>query len=388
MKFILWHLQIVRQDADDMLLKPSEKDKVIENLVMLLQDPDRIEQHLDEEFFGGWFWFDRPVNLVALQAWLCDDDTRHLDRKIIKQGWLRRATSGPKVLAFQDIAVMVARNWLGGRKWPAGLPFQWIETFLTRLGEDQVRLKPTEAAYGDSSIVKSLNLDVDPNNKCGASGTKEGSSSIEATPCEPSSDAVRMETTEPTDADPPPVHTRVMRATAWVQRETVIVTNSLYYERLGATYLYFEENQLAEEAFLKAKILPDCSWQNSRDLAKTYANRGAKDLAVKKMETVFAQLRGREDLSAADREDLAYNLIEASRWQTALGNTDDAIGNLRKANEIEQSVESYSELFTLYLETNRKSEILKFFDELGKDVVKDENLTKFGTMLLKFAESF
>ena len=356
--YLLSHLLALREEVQNQSLTSAERIMVVDDLVTLLQSPNCIEKHLTERFFQDESWLDETSNLEVIQAWLSDSEATHkLNRKGIS--WLKQVNSGGRLLALNDIAVMITRQWLCHRTWSAKLPFGWIDVFLDRLENDPVNNQATGSSQSDGQSRDSFKNEV----------------AIENTIDKPASKNMT-------------VCARISRAAEWAEHQAGISKDSLWYERLGKTYLTFEEVEPSKEAFFMAKSFPNYSWKVHEGLADAHVMRGSNDLAVQEIEILFAHLRGKEELTADETDSFVNCLIKSAKWQTELQNIPDAIDKLREAIRLnEHYYQSHVELIKLYVDTGQGHEAFTLLDEMGKQPAKDNDLSQLGSMLLEFSQS-
>ena len=352
------HLSFLRENLSDDPFDTADREEILEYLVSLLQSVERIDSHLTKDFFLFGSWLDDD-GVDAIYAWLCDSKaTGKLDRK--GHSWLKQTLSGGKLKAWKDVAIMVARHWLCSRTWSAELPFLWIDAYLDQVecegGPGQI---PGESKSGGDASGGSI-----VNSRKGA-------------------------------------ETRVSRAVKWTENEAGITGNSLWYERLGVTYLKFreidvsteeirlskQETALSIEAYLTAKNYPNSSWQASEGLANAYAKSGKKKSAVEEMESVFLSLRNKEGVTPDEKASLVRDLIISAKWQAELHNTDDAVSKLREAIRLdEHHYMGYYELLKVYVDTDQGSEALRVLNEMRTELAKDTKLTRLEAMFMEFLE--
>ncbi|KAL9577614.1 MAG: hypothetical protein Q9212_006252 [Teloschistes hypoglaucus] len=352
LRYLPWHLEDLRLEDNKESLQPAEKEDIVDSLVGLLQSVDTIEKHLVEDFLQFEGWLDGRFEVEVVEGWLHDSEaTSRLRRK--ERTWLKQVDSEGWPFALKEIARMIARQWLCFSRFPAPSPFQWIDTWLDRMDQKQVQDAASAPENGGSSEMKS---DQDQ--------TKD----------------------EVGDKHVMPAKARIARAAAWAEKEAETTKNSLYYERLGHTYLDQDESECAIEAFVKAKAFPNTSLQVSRGLAEAYAVANKKDMAVKEMEVVIASLRSKEP--AIDQaNDLASSLSHSAMWHKDLGHTLEAIDYLREAIRLDPlSYQRYHQLLKTLLDSNAESEALTVLNEMNIAPAKELGLTKLQAMFLTMAE--
>ncbi|KAI4198228.1 MAG: hypothetical protein LQ350_005390 [Teloschistes chrysophthalmus] len=349
--YLPMHLEALRSANNKNHLRPAEKEEIVDSLVSLLQSADTVERHLNEDFLQDEGWLDGTFEVEIVEGWLHDSEaTSRLRRK--ERSWLKQLDSEGWPFALKDIARMIARQWLCFSRFPAPSPFKWIDTWLDRMEQKQVQDAASAPENGGSSEMKS---DQDQ--------TKD----------------------EVGDNHVLPAKARIARAAAWAEKEAETTKNSLYYERLGHTYLDQGESECSIEAFVKAKSFPNSSGQISRGLAKAYAAADKKDMAVKEMELAIASLRSKEP--AIDQaNDLASSLSDSAMWHKDLGHTLEAIDYLREAIRMDPlSLQRYHQLLQTFLDSNAESEALTVLNEMNTAPAKELGLTKLQAMFLKMA---
>ncbi|MCJ1368888.1 hypothetical protein MMC20_000095 [Loxospora ochrophaea] len=352
---LLMHLTLLaalRTQAEDCHLESAERGEILDCLVSLLQCPEYIKRHLNERFFQQGGWLDEDLDFETIKSWLNGSEAI---KKLKGSGrrWLRQVNSGGKLLVMREITMMIARQWLCNKRWSAELPFQWIKAFL----------EETEDETGSDS-------DSEDNQ----SGSKKVGPDIE-TKIDLAREAMSFQAK------------RILHAADWTENEAKLRPDTLWYERLGNTYLYYDELDSAKGAFLKAKELPDSSWKVSESLAEAYAVNNQKDLAVQEMEVVLAHLRIKEELTIDERDGFIKDLTKSANWQTELGNIAEAVDRLQEAIRLDSHhYRSHYDLLKMFIEKEKESEALKHLSEMGTQRAKDNKLTRLGAMLLEFSE--
>ena len=350
---VMWHLKMLIDDVNEGLLQTVEREEIVDGLVSLLQYPEYLEKHLTLEFLCDASWVS-DYELDAIHAWLLDSDARgKLDRK--RRKWLTQVVMEDKPLVLKDIATMIARQWLCYRTWVAEAPFQWLNAFL-ELSAKAARDRTANEDRGNSNSPVSSNGEH--------------------------SDAYSH--TEPPERDMS-IHACISRATEWVESELKITKDSLWYQRVGDTYSCYDETEHSIEVFLKAKELPNDSWKVSESLANAYAANEKLDLALQEIESVLSHLRGKEERTADETNDLVRNLIQAAQWQ--VGNTTGSIEKLREAIGLDDNnYHSHYELLKVFIQTGQESEALKLLKDMNTNSAKDGNITQLEAMLVGFPQ--
>jgi len=134
---------------------------------------------------------------------------------------------------------------------------------------------------------------------------------------------------------------QISRAADWVEEELKISSkDSLWYERLGYTYLDNYCFNGAISAFKKAKELPDRHLGCLRGLAVAYGKMRDLELAIETIGFVIAELRAQcknEGASADDKDDLAEALRLQAGWylDTTPPNLDIAVSLYREVVAID-----------------------------------------------------
>ena len=348
------HLWSLRTDVDDGHLNQVEREEIVEYLVYLLRSPDCIEEHLIDEFFWRQCWInDDDLSLIG--KWLRDTNAwGRLRRK--EMAWVKHVVASEEflALALKDVAAMIARHWLCYRTWSAELPYQWLDAFLDRWASGTGQNQTVEGAYSASDIKDS-----------------DGKTETMA----PQEDLQQGEML---------VSTRIVRAAEWAENVVKIPKNSLWFERLGNTYLYCDETELSIKAFLSAKELPNCSWEVSEGLATAYAAKKDLVLALQEMEVVLAELRGKQERTTTERDGLVKCLNKAARWQ--LGNHTDAIEKLQEAMRLDEyEFQSHCSILKIFMQVGMESEALKLLIELRTRSGRDGSATQLEAMLTEFS---
>ena len=345
---IMWHLKMLMDDGLADLLRQPEREEVVDGLVSLLQDPDYIERNLTSDFFRYQSWL-LDFEIDAMEWWLLDSDASgKLDRK--RRKWLTQVVMNDKMLALKDTARKIARQWLCYRTWAAEEPFEWLDTFLDQCVKAAQNRRPIEDRGNSDGPVSSD----------GDNGTM----------------ASNNELTEGTMRD----DARILRAIEWANKELKLTKDSLWYERVGDTYLYYDEIVQSTDAFLRAKELSIDHWKCSEKLANAYAMNKNLNWALQEMESVLSHLRGKQELTGDEITNLVEDLIQAAKWQ--VGNITGAIDKLREAIGLDKyNYHSHYELLRVFVQTGQNSEALKLLDEMNTNSAKDGDITQLEDML-------
>ncbi|KAI4239674.1 MAG: hypothetical protein LQ352_007783 [Teloschistes flavicans] len=333
------------------LLRPAERENIVDSLVNLLQSADTVVQkYLNNNFLHVGRWLDDVlVRVEIINGWLHDSEaTKRLGRK--ERIWLKQVDSEGWLLALKAVARMIARQWLCSRRFKAESSFRWIDEYV------QIRDEPSELENSGASERKS-----DEHQTQDTIGDKTAEGLL-------------------------PAKARIVRAAEWAEKEADMIKDSLYYERLGQTYLSQNEHDCSIEAFLKAKDLPNSSWTVPQGLAEAYAASDKKDLAVKERELVTNSLRSQES-STGQINDLVINIFDSAMLHKDLGHTAEAIDCLREAIRLDPSdYQSLYELLILLIASNAEPEALTILNEMNAEPAKEPKLTRLGSMFIEMVE--
>lgn len=352
------HLFHLKEDipAENVFVKPTERVRIVEDLILLLQSVEFIEKHLSNRFFEEKCWLDEKWDLPTFEAWLRESQVDgKLSRKALS--WVKQVETGGRLIALKEIAAMVARHWLCQRMWPTTLTFQWIDGFLDRLTYEQTqRLGVDDSSSGSHNKNQSEQI---------SGGQDTGDDHVD---------------------EPITMQARILRAAKWAENEVKITKNALWYERLGATYLNNDEVDLSKETFSTAKTMPGWSWRVSYDLAEAYAISDQKSLAINEMEIVFRRFREQETIVPEDKAYFVQGLNKAAGWNTEMSDTTDAMIKLREAITLDEyHYPSHYQLLKTLLKTGQDSEALKLFNDMRTHPAKENSLTQLQSMLLEFS---
>lgn len=341
LKNLPYHLSALVWEVETQALLSTECEEIASDLVSLLQNANCISDHLVEDFFIDKWWLDEGV-LEAIPFWLEKSGMGKNGRR--KPTWMRQVSRLNGPAALKTIAAMIAHHWLCERKWSAELPFQWIDAFLD--------LESREIPAG----------------RRGSSTSDDGQQDVPVHPAE--------ELMSPKD--------RVERAAEWAKNELKITKSSLWYERIGQTYLWQEGAELghAIEALLTAKEHPDWSWSVSESLAKAYAFNEQKPAAVEEMERALTFLRANDQENSERRDALVKNLTVIAKWQFELENVEDSIDKVREAIQLgDETYDSHFQLLDILVDTDRESEATKLLNNMESQAGSDD-LNQLGSMIL------
>ena len=353
------HLGLLRESVGEGVIELTEREEVLGNLIGLLQSPNCIDRHLNWEFFEDKSWLGGRNQFEAITAWLHDSEaTARLNRRDLI--WLKQVNSGNKWLALKNVATTIVHHWLRRNEYQAVLPFQWIDAFLEQMLPVQESAPMTgeelqQIEDRDSPVMN----EVESGDIANHNGIKKELS----------------------------LQARVSRAVEWAEKEAKITEKtSLWYERLGCTYLGLGELELSIHLFHKATELPDSNWAPYIYLAEALAKSNDKATAIQKMEIAFSELRGTESLSAIEKSCFVQNLLLTARWLVALENPHEAIEKLKEAISIDPlNSESHHGLLKLFIETEQVSEARNLLDNLRTRPAKNNDLTQLEAVLFEIS---
>ena len=89
----------------------------------------------------------------------------------------------------------------------------------------------------------------------------------------------------------------VSRAAQWTQKVlNIYEPDSLWYERLGETYLALEEFDPALASFDKARNVNNSHWKLGEGFAQAYAGKKDFQAAIREIQPVLTTFRGQKVL--------------------------------------------------------------------------------------------
>ena len=383
MENLMWHLINLRLEIDARTIELSERHEVLSNIISLLQSANSIEQHLQDRFLSNSCWVSEDGG-KALQEWLHDSGaTDGLNRKDLK--WLDGATTGPPLQVLKPIATAIASHWLCNRKWSAQSCFIWIDSFLEATGYGDEPAQATQALQArpeDENVPQpdapNADTEVVASNEAVVNGINED---IDATEKIANDDENEEEDAPAERSDPD----RILRGLSWAATilEMPEEKTSLWYERLGSTYLEYELYAPAKDVYLQAKTLPKSSWRVSEGLAKAYAESDDAKMALQEMDIALTKLREMNELPDDDQAAFVEDLQEAAKWHAKLGESAEAIDKLKEALQLDPL---NSRIRHRYLEqlldAGLGPEAQSMLEEMKVQPAKDENLTQLEQMML------
>ncbi|KEF52389.1 uncharacterized protein A1O9_11630 [Exophiala aquamarina CBS 119918] len=261
--FLPAHLEYLTMHVRPGGVQISETQSIVDKLINLVSDTECIEKH----------WTKGPnkihFGLLAFSWWLSlsdiTDSLRPRDRR-----WLERRdrSKNPKTSCLSDIASMVAEQWLRHRDWKdPDECARWIYDYIIMEANGDVTFEyPTGTTILDQ---------------------------------------------EHTFMD----ETKILQAADWVEDELKVRSkDSLWFERLGYTFLAFGYNDEAIAAFIQSKDLPDKHLRSIRGLAEAHAAKGELEPAIKAIDAMIGELRAQDKNEGALVDDKA-ELLSALRLQ-------------------------------------------------------------------------
>jgi tetratricopeptide (TPR) repeat protein len=127
----------------------------------------------------------------------------------------------------------------------------------------------------------------------------------------------------------------VSRAAQWTQEVlNIYEPDSLWYERLGETYLALEEFDPALASFDKARNVNNSHWKLGEGFAQAYAGKKDFQAAIREIQPVLTTFRGQKVLEPNEKDEFVHDLLLVARWQEKLNNLENATSLYAEALEI------------------------------------------------------
>ncbi len=181
----------------------------------------------------------------------------------------------------------------------------------------------------------------------------------------------------------------VAAAAKWVQREhKVSVLDSLWYDRLGETYLSLLQYDEAAEALTRAAKLENPHWNCFRRLAEALGSRGRPDdhaSVIQCMDRVLDTLRKIRD-AQENKEEVTVHLMKLlkkrARWQDG----EDVVTTQACYREIlpldRDDMDANFEILKKYLRNGQEKAFGTYLDTLSKRSPKESELSTLGRLLM------
>ncbi|KAK5048582.1 hypothetical protein LTR84_005673 [Exophiala bonariae] len=355
--YALWylpeHLENLKTYVDAREVKDSEMQSVVDKLVNLLSDTECIEKHWTRG--PNTFHYGLPIFTWCLYKTNVVESLRPRDRRWLEK---RDITKDPKISCLHDIALMVAEQWLRRRvcDYPEAFA-KWIFHYVKNLKMASSTAVADNEKDKSASLVDTINTSV-------------------------------MDTVVSADLDLD--SESISRAAAWVEQELRFKNlDSLWFERLGQTFLETDLLDDAAAAFLRAKSLPGAHRMVSRGLAEVYNAKGEFEMAIKELDPVIDDIRARSGNKIEVHDDDRTFLLDALRlqaeWHTHCEppNTERAVALYREILELEPGKHFIQwQLIKVLAEANWLSDALEFLRSLRGQPAEDfGNLDQLAKML-------
>ncbi|OQV03546.1 hypothetical protein CLAIMM_08579 [Cladophialophora immunda] len=358
LKYLPRHLQDLRGRVDEDGIDMAERKEIGRSLVSLLFDTGFIEKHwalgegLETEWLDGDFLCD------ALPAWLRDSATA--DGLLYRyRQWVEQAVSSenPGIVALKDITLMVGRQWLCDRKWEnIEAMVLWM---LSYLSPDKAQVAGVEVDSTEAQEDAGAGDDTQ---------TDEGALVV-----------ARL------DEEGPKESNQISRAAEWVEKELKVEhKTSLWYERLGQSFLAFSMAEAAKESYQQAQSMPNASWKCGEGLALAFESEGSLQSAVDEMTSVVSQLKSLPQ--EQNETNIATSLRRLGGWQVQLGHSEEAISAYREVVELD--LHDYETCWTflgLLIRCQRAGEALEILICMIDQRGNESGATRLGELFMSFS---
>ena len=379
MKNLMSHLAQLRHEVNKGSITLAERQEVVLNLVELLQSTDYVERYLNDSFLGELCWLAKEER-NALQEWLRDSDaTSELSQSDLK--WLKQVTVQSKFLVLKDIAATVALHWLYDRKFSAAASYRWLNNFLFLVDYEEAATTTTQDRDSETEIAEFEKIKAEEH-----LGSSNGDylNDTRNTTTHPKSHSGGNLSRGSTASDDLQFKQRMLRTVKWAENATMISEReSLFYERLGATYLGSSRYELAKEQYLRAKTFPSFPYSVPVGLAHIYAKLRDDRAALQEYESALTSLREIKELSSKEKATFAECLEAAAILQAKLGEVNRSIQKLEEAKELDpQDPLLCYRLLEAYVDAGSKSQTLGLLNETERSTSSDGDLTMLDVMLI------
>ena len=180
----------------------------------------------------------------------------------------------------------------------------------------------------------------------------------------------------------------VTKAAKWVQDAlSVKALNSLWYERLGATYRSFSEYELAISSLTKAVELDELSWRSIEHLAYTLVEKNNDHLsAVSEMEKALKILRRIEKPGEEERSSTLKDLMCLAEWRTNLHQLDSALEIYKEVLGVDpKNYEARSGILKTLLTSGYEERARECLSGMSKKKAEDADVSQLAVTLLSIA---
>ena len=132
-----------------------------------------------------------------------------------------------------------------------------------------------------------------------------------------------------------PYPLQITEAAKWAEGALLATPDSLWHERLGATYAMYAGWDEAQEAYQQAIAMDESNWRAVQGLATTLAVKPDIAGAVTQIQKALTMQRDVKDDSEKGRQALLENILRLADWQIELKQFEEAFQLYAEALEME-----------------------------------------------------
>jgi tetratricopeptide (TPR) repeat protein len=156
---------------------------------------------------------------------------------------------------------------------------------------------------------------------------------------------------------------------------------SLWYERLGETYLALFEQKPAMDAFTEAIKLDHQNWRCFEGLANAFAEKDNLPSAISEMEKALELLREIKERDESEGNSFLGDLLLMADWHTELHQLERAIKYYQEATHVDPyKYEAHYKLFKTLVATSKEEDAQALLRDLHVNKSKDSPLSQLCAM--------
>jgi tetratricopeptide (TPR) repeat protein len=428
-QFFPSHLDELRKHENFKSLELDEKREIGEGVYSYISDSDILEKFWTANGPPDSNWIDQADDITTMWQWLDDEEaTRALGKR--DKLWLKsiKQDPNPNRSLLRPIVKMIAKHWLLDRAWEVNLPFEWVRAFLQMVSHsaDWIEEKRTDLVQDLQKKPQAEEIQEHEAEK-EAEKVEVAESVKESEPVEPVSSLPEVKAVEAVEAveeteeakevakpgnetelavEEPKTDTvtaeddnisfigffetdTVAAAAKWVQRLYKVFTlDSLWYERLGETYISLYQFDLAIEALTQATKLENPHWNCFRRLAEALSSLGQQQdypRVIECMDTVLDRLRKIREIQE-NKEEVTKNLIEALKQRARWQNGEDKVTTQACYQEVlaldPDDMDANYEILKNYLQTGQEESFGTHLNALSNRSPQESELSTLGRLLM------
>jgi predicted Zn-dependent protease len=182
----------------------------------------------------------------------------------------------------------------------------------------------------------------------------------------------------------------IAKAGKWAQKLLKVQSlDSLWYERLGETYLVLFEQQPVIDAFIEAIKLDHQSWRCFEGLTNAFAEKDNLRFAISEMEKALEFLREIKERDGSEHDSFLQHLLLIADWHTELHPLERAIKYYQGATHVDPyKYEAHYNLFKTLVATSKEEDAQTLLRDLHDNKSPDSPLSRLCAMFQPLASDY